>query len=992
MKTQQLYRSVAISALLGISVTAGQSAFAVQPLGQLPTATTAKKAPAPLSVQRKSLNTSFRGGDINPFGTDVNPFSTDGVGGDINPFSTGGGGVGGDINPFWGDINPFWGDINPFAGDGVGGDINPFWGDINPFGGDLNPFAADVTTYWSATGPQWSSLNQNWNQHNANNGSNTQFNGLLSDLNSIIDEAETVYGSRVTTSTGQSFRDGFATDFFADYGIDLNDSNSLRNISQETRSRLFLDWYDGLQSFSGTDQVDHWMATINWSPAITQDQGEGHDAVVGLLDVAIAATDQNIEYLVNAGGFAHSPNEHGAAVASLIAGRHDGMGVMGIAPRATIHAFSPFDASGTASFAKVSEGINALTAAGANVINMSLGVPGYALHQEIANFLSSGAVQKHADNTVFVIASGNDGITQGTDVQWNANASVDSLLIVGSVNPNKQISSFSNGVGSSCFVVSGQCAAGYELKDRFLVAPGELILVSDNNGGTTRLSGTSFAAPLVTGAVSLVHDRWPWLQKYAKETADIILQTAQDLGAPGVDEVYGHGLLDVAAAQSPIDFNNLVFHQANAQGQLVQSSAADFRNSLLVPGQLDIWQNTSANVFAVENIGDTYRDFTIPLSTLIYEQSATFQGNTERFQRHVHRRLLDWAEGGSVVSFSDQAAVGAMGDWSISMIRTPISRFSPETDRGVPYHSGLEFASRDGKTRVSLGEGFGATFLTQNDALVSDAEQDREAGGVNPFLGFASGGSYASVTTQVLPGMNVNLGFTQARDDHSYVDDLTGNRLRQFEDVDDYRAQAFLLGVNYAVADSVTLNASYTRLNEATGLFGAQGAGVLSLGEGAVTNALTIGATYDITSSLSISAAGTMGRTLSGDFDAFTLGVAEDGLTSTAFEIAATNRGIFRARDTLTLKLAQPLYVETGELLYRSVQVTDRATGALGAVNQFWDLGSTQRRLISEAQYGVPIFDGASALSLFGRIDMNNQDGSGSFNAFAGGARLSTSF
>ncbi|MEL6380149.1 MAG: hypothetical protein AAFQ29_10295, partial [Pseudomonadota bacterium] len=109
MKTQQLYRSVAISALLGISVTAGQSAFAVQSLGQLPTATTAKKAPAPLSVQRKSLNTSFRGGDINPFGTDVNPFSTDGVGGDINPFSTGGGGVGGDINPFWGDINPFWG-------------------------------------------------------------------------------------------------------------------------------------------------------------------------------------------------------------------------------------------------------------------------------------------------------------------------------------------------------------------------------------------------------------------------------------------------------------------------------------------------------------------------------------------------------------------------------------------------------------------------------------------------------------------------------------------------------------------------------------------------------------------------------------------------------------------------------------------------------------------------------------------------------------------
>ena len=78
-----------------------------------------------------------------------------------------------------------------------------------------------------------------------------------------------------------------------------------------------------------------------------------------------------------------------------------------------------------------------------------------------------------------------------------------------------------------------------------MVAPGELILVSDGQGGVTRQIGTSFAAPLVSGAIALLHDRWPWLSNFPVETANIILNSAKDLGAPGVDAVYGHGLLDV---------------------------------------------------------------------------------------------------------------------------------------------------------------------------------------------------------------------------------------------------------------------------------------------------------------------------------------------------------------------------------------------------------------------------------------------------------------
>jgi len=32
------------------------------------------------------------------------------------------------------------------------------------------------------------------------------------------------------------------------------------------RNQFFLDWYDGLMRYSGTDRVDHWMPAVTWTP------------------------------------------------------------------------------------------------------------------------------------------------------------------------------------------------------------------------------------------------------------------------------------------------------------------------------------------------------------------------------------------------------------------------------------------------------------------------------------------------------------------------------------------------------------------------------------------------------------------------------------------------------------------------------------------------------------------------------------------------------
>lgn len=984
MKPNFLYESVAIAALICASAPA--SAEDINPFG-------GDIDPFSGDIDPFSGDIDPFGGDIDPFGGDINPFR-----GDIDPFS-------GDINPFYGDIGPFWGDIGPFWGDidPFGGDIDPFGGDIDPFGGDIDSFWGDLETfnlnvegiggYWRDAGPMWGDINATWSALGSGAELDYDFEDLQVDLEGFVSFSAATWGAAVYAATGQSFYSGFATPLLAKYGIDLGDEESLENISATDRSRFFLEWYDGLMAFSGRDRIDHWMPLVNWSPLLTQDQGSGWDAMVGLLDVAISPDENSIEWLLPVGGYTNSINGHGAAVASLIAARHDGQGAMGIAPDAIVLSYSPFDDTGTASFADVSAGIDMLTGYGANVINMSLGVPGYTLHQDIADILQGPSAQAAAFNTVFVIASGNEGVAQPVDVKWDLAADASNLLIVGSVDPSKNISYFSNTPGEACLTVGGVCDEADKLKYRFLVAPGELILVSDNQGGTTRMSGTSFAAPIVTGAVSLLHDRWPWLQQYSEESVQLILATAQDLGAPGVDAIYGHGLLDIEASQSPLNFNNLeIYLSAGADGYFMLSSV-ELKSALLDPGQLDLWELSGAHLVAFEPIGDTERDFTIPLSTLLYGQGTSVTGNWERYQRHVYTRLVDWANGsGFAATDTYEAPVGSYGAFNISMLASPVSAFTPSSQADRPYDTAFLFKSKDQVLSLLVGQGAGALSLTSNDGFNSVSEHDPESGGVNPFLGFASGGSFAKIGAELAPGLELSLGFSNVEDDHSYVDETTGED--SFNDVlfSEYQATATFAEVTYALAKNVHLNASLTHLDEGAGVLGAQGLGVLSLDQGSQSNAATFGATVDLNAKFSLSGSITAGKTTSNQAAGSVLSIDNGGLTTSAFEFAAEASSLVKKGDSLMLTFAQPLHVESGALNYSSVQVIDRVTGELGVVDQSWGLGGGSRHFITEAQYGLPVLNGFGEVNLFGRVDIGGADSDGAFSAVAGGARFNLSF
>lgn len=102
-------------------------------------------------------------------------------------------------------------------------------------------------------------------------------------------------------------------------------------------------------------------------------------------------------------------------------------------------------------------------------------------------------------------------------------------------------------------------------------------------------TGTSMAAPHVTGALALLMERFPYLSN--PQVRDVLLTTAFDLGEEGVDEIYGWGLMDLRKAidgPGQIRVDTDVAMNTRAGGTKVWQGDAwdDWANDISGPGRL----------------------------------------------------------------------------------------------------------------------------------------------------------------------------------------------------------------------------------------------------------------------------------------------------------------------------------------------------------------------------------------------------------------------
>ena len=121
-----------------------------------------------------------------------------------------------------------------------------------------------------------------------------------------------------------------------------------------------------------------------------------------------------------------------------------------------------------------------------------------------------------------------------------------SRLLVGAVDSDNQLLASSKPCAGNGIGLSEPFA---NARDACLVAPGENIRSTTLGGGYDHFSGTDIAAAHVSGAAAVVKAAFPGVS--ADDVTIRLLTTATDLGDAGVDDVFGHGLLNLDRALKP---------------------------------------------------------------------------------------------------------------------------------------------------------------------------------------------------------------------------------------------------------------------------------------------------------------------------------------------------------------------------------------------------------------------------------------------------------
>ncbi|MCO6008514.1 PatA/PatG family cyanobactin maturation protease [Actinoallomurus purpureus] len=221
---------------------------------------------------------------------------------------------------------------------------------------------------------------------------------------------------------------------------------------------------------------------------------------------------------------------HGTAVASVLFGRHDGP-VPGVAPGCRAVSVPAFCDQRRTSQLDLARAIETAADTGVHVINISGGQLAAA---EEAEALLTRAVRQCTEQGVLVVAAaGNDGCRCD-----HVPAALPGVLAVGACDDAGRPLPISNfGPGNS---------------RRGLLAPGHDVLVAVPGGGTTRMSGTSLATPIVSGVAALLLSLQLSREGRCDPIAvgDLLLKTADpcDLGQAGACARYLAGTLNITKA------------------------------------------------------------------------------------------------------------------------------------------------------------------------------------------------------------------------------------------------------------------------------------------------------------------------------------------------------------------------------------------------------------------------------------------------------------
>lgn len=311
---------------------------------------------------------------------------------------------------------------------------------------------------------------------------------------------------------------------------------------------------------STTSAPPEWNLAMLGAPTLWGSGLTGAGAVVATLDTGVDVHHPDLSASFRGGtnswydpygqhATPYDASGHGTQTMGLIVGGSAGGTAIGMAPGARWIAAKIFNDSGQGTVSAIHQAFqwvldpdgSGTTADAPDVVNGSWGYPS-TVGSCWTEFAADIAALRAAGISV-VFSAGNDGGSAGTS---ESPANNPGALAVGAVDQTQTVAPFSSRGPSACG--GGTFPA--------VIAPGVSVKTSDLTFGGiipnayATVTGTSFAAPQVTGAIALLWGAHRSASLLSVESA--LKSTAVDLGVTGPDGDYGNGLPDVVAANAAL--------------------------------------------------------------------------------------------------------------------------------------------------------------------------------------------------------------------------------------------------------------------------------------------------------------------------------------------------------------------------------------------------------------------------------------------------------
>ena len=234
-------------------------------------------------------------------------------------------------------------------------------------------------------------------------------------------------------------------------------------------------------------------------------------------------------------------------------------------------------------------------------------------------------------------------------------------VAVVATNKNNRIAHYSNGCGMS--------------KYWCLAAPGSDIYSTNSIGGYSKSRGTSYSAPHVSGALAVLKSRFPDMPMNA--VLALLFATATDKGAAGVDEVYGHGLLNLGAAATvqgwmTVPVPNPTATAAPDTTSGVSGSSTDSllsRSNVRLPAALAGLRNQLEGAsLAVSYLGGQYY-YDMPLKNLVRASAAATLPVLGRAAAHMTEGVSVYGGNGGFSALINADGIIQQASWENRQMR-----------------------------------------------------------------------------------------------------------------------------------------------------------------------------------------------------------------------------------------------------------------------------------------------------------------------------------